>query len=211
MPAAKGAAPSFELTNESHDLSKAWVNANWAPRSKALKYEAPVVRPARLGLGAKFVPHSAALAPGAAGRPLSNEDRIDAKLKKDLGLADDAAGGGRAPGQPRRAKGRDDAEEEASQGGADSDDDDDYDGESRTSSLGKRGAPVAAPGKRGKGQHQQQPPKQKQKRGPVVQAAGAGAGAYVDTSNLSKSQLKKQRKRQRKEAQAAATAAATKA
>lgn len=77
MPAAKGGAPSFELTNESHDLAKAWVSSNWAPRSRALSYDAPVVRPARLGLGAKFVPHSAA---AAAGRPQSNEDRIDAKV-----------------------------------------------------------------------------------------------------------------------------------
>ena len=76
------AAPELELTNESHELAKDWVNRNWNRSAKPVRYTAPTTRPARLGLGAKYVPHKP-----DAGRTQTGAGRIDAKLRKDLGLS----------------------------------------------------------------------------------------------------------------------------
>jgi len=225
-------APEIELTNESHELAKAWVNRNWNASAKLVRYADPVTRPARLGLGAKFVPHKAE-ADGALG----SAARIDAKLRKDLGISA-ADGAQQSPRraldgrvhrtQPGWAKGVDMVQDGSASSSSDSEDDDASD--SRTSSLG-RGAPRAkqdiARGPGPSGRHNgaskrdrdsegppasagAPPPKRKPKRGPVVMQAAPSSPSTTgaDGAALSASQRKKQRRRQRQAAAAAADAAA---
>ena len=217
------AAPELELTKESHELARAWVSANWNRKAKAVRYAAPTTRPARLGLGAKYVPHKP-----EADRAQSSAGRIDAKLRKDLGLS--AADCGRD--SPRRAvdgrvhraqpgwtKGVDKVQDGNPSSSGDSDKSDD-EIDSRTLSLGRaavRGKrPERGPSIQIKRQREpQEAPitsaRQKKKRGPVVRAASVLPSDTLNGAPLTAQQRKKQRRRERKAAAAAAAAAAASA
>jgi hypothetical protein len=212
--------PELELTKESHELAKAWVSANWNRNAKAVRYAAPEVRPARLGLGAKYVPHKA-----ETDRAQSSAERIDAKLRKDLGLSVADAGresprravDGRVHrAQPSWAKGVDKAQAGNASSSSDSDSGGDDRIDSRTSSLGRAaargncpegGRPVQIKRQRDPQAAPNKPARQKQKRGPVVQAASALLSDTQNGTSLTAQQRKKQRRRARKAAAAAAAAA----
>ena len=211
-------APELELTNESHALAKAWVSRNWNRSAKPMRYAAPEARPARLGLGAKFVPHKP-----EADRVHSKGGQIEAKLRRDLGLstADATSDSPRCAedgrvhrAQPGWAKGVDKVQDGNASNSGDSDSGGDDETDSRTALLGvARGKLPEGGSVHTKRQREPQeapniPARRKsQKRGPVVQAASALPGDIADGASLTPQQRKKQRRRQRKAAAAAAAAA----
>lgn len=206
-------APELELTHESHALAKAWVSRNWNRSAKPVRFAAPEARPARLGLGAKFVPHKSEV-----DRAQSGGGQIEAKLRRDLGLspADATSDGPRRAvdgrvqrAQPGWAKGVDKVQDGHASSSGDSDSGGDDETDSRTSSLGVARGKLTVHTKR---QREPQaapniPVRQKQKRGPVAQAASALPSDVANGASLTTQQRKKQRRRQRKAAAAAAAAA----